>query len=165
MKKSIAKLSLFALFIATTSCMTAEKKAETDLNTQVKAQAPANTPEQIMQRAAQTFSNADGLTDVQKNKLATIYSHVYAESMSIRKEIGQSKSLLFATLATPNYKNSDITALKNKIVALDQKRLTLMFVALDDVQAVVGKGAAAQKIYKHFQEYEYPGQMRDYNFN
>jgi hypothetical protein len=102
------------------------------------------------------FSDAEGLEPHQKAKLSEIYSNVYQQSMSIRREIGKSKSLLFATLASDNYKAIDVENLKTKIVDLDQQRLNIMFKALDDVQAVVGTGIGKSHIYKHFQEHEYP---------
>ncbi len=60
------------------------------------------------------------------------------------------------TLAKVDYKDTEIKNLKNKIVHLDQERLNLMFGALDDVRKVVGMGIEAEKIYKHFQDYEMP---------
>lgn len=146
----------FTLLLALSSCVSSQAPAPTQLNDKVAAQAPADSPEQIMERAAAAFSNAPGLSPEQKLKLNAIYVRVYRQSMQIRRELGQSKSLLFMTLAKVDYKNSEITNLKKKIVGLDQQRMTLMFSALDDVQRVIGKGIEAEKIYRHFQDYEIP---------
>lgn len=151
-------LVLSALIL--TACATT-KKEEAELALKIKMQEPANTPDQIVHRAAVAFSNADGLTAQQKWMLSDIYSRVYTESMRIRHEMGQSKSLLFMTLAKVDYKSSEIDAIKKKIVELDQKRLKLMFDALDDVQRIVGKGIEAEKIYKHFEDYEMPNHRRE----
>lgn len=167
MKNKCLKLSVLSLIIVISACSAVQKKQEDNLEKQISNQAPADSPNQIMQRAAMAFSNAEGLSAEQKLKLSGVYSRVYSESMQIRREIGQSKSLLFMTLAKVDYKNSEIKKLKKKIVALDQKRLTLMFAALDEVQIIVGKGIEAEKIYKHFQDYEYPNpnhRVREYQF-
>lgn len=153
MKKNLLPL---ALFIALSSCASQKALSPEQINQEVAAQAPADSPDQIMDRAAAAFSNAPGLTPEQKIKLQTIYARVYTNSMRIRRELGQSKSLLFMTLAKVDYKSSEITSLKKKIVGLDQERMTLMFNALDDVQKVIGKGIEAEKIYKHFEDYEIP---------
>lgn len=148
----ITSISILAL----TSCMTPEKKEEMALNEKIKTQEPADTPQHIAVRAAEAFAGAPGLTAEQKMKLHAVYTRVYSESMQIRRDIGQSKSLLFMTLANSDYKSADITRLKKKIVDLDQNRLNLMFGALEDVQHIVGKGIETEKIYKHLQEHEFP---------
>ena len=149
-------LITLSFLLALSSCTTEPKPEIAAMNKQIKAQVPADAPEQIMSRAAMAFSNAEGLTAEQKIKLSSIYTRVYTESMRIRREIGQSKSLLFSTLAKVDYKDSEIKNLKKRIVTLDQQRLNLMFGALDDVQKIVGRGIEAEKIYKHFEEHEKP---------
>lgn len=165
MKKILVRMSSLLVLVILSACGTTQEKKEVELNKQVKMQAPADTPNQIMERAAIAFASAEGLSAEQKMLLRDVYIRVYTESMRIRREIGQSKSLLFRTLAKVDYKAADIKSLKKKIVDLDQKRLDLMFGALDEVQAVVGKGVDASKIYKHFEDYEIPNRrLNDYQF-
>ena len=142
---------------------TANKAAEATLNEKIKAQPVPETPDQIAARAAETFSSAPGLTEEQRQKVMAIYSHTFAESMNLRKEIGQSKELLFSTVADPNYKSDDIKRLKKRISDLDKKRLAMMFKALDDVQTVVGPGADRKNIYQRLDEFEiYHGRADSY---
>ncbi|MEK6627868.1 MAG: hypothetical protein AABY53_04530 [Bdellovibrionota bacterium] len=154
MKNNLVILCLLSALAVLNSCTTAKKPEVDAMDREIKYQTPADTPDQIMERAAYAFSNAQGLTAEQKTKLRSIYTRVYAESMQIRRDIGQSKSLLFMTLAKVDYKESEITNLKDKIVKLDMRRLDIMFKALDDVRSIVGKGIEAEKIYKHFQDFE-----------
>ena len=161
MKINFIKVSVLTAMVVLSACQSKQAREEAVLDKKIKNEAPANTPNQIMERAALAFASADGLTAEQKMRLSEIYKRVYTESMQIRQDIGKSKSLLFMTLAKVDYKTSDVTNLKKKIVTLDQRRLTLMFSALDEVQAIVGKGIEAEKIYRHFQEYEFPS--RDIN--
>ena len=121
---------------------------------EVKAELPADTPQQMAMRAAEIFSNAPNLSDEQKKQLHTIYTNVYEEAMTIRREIGQNKSWLNKTLVKSDYKSSEVNTLKNKIVALDKKRLNIMFKALKDVQKIVGQGPDKENIYKHLSNYE-----------
>ena len=158
MKKITSTLSLITLALLF-GCTTPGRTEDEKLSDKIHQQEPANSPQAIAMRAAETFSAAPGLTAEQKMKLRTIYSRVYAESMAIRQEIGQSKSLLFMNLANVDYKSKEVTNLKNKIVSLDQRRLKIMFDALDDVQAVVGKGIEAEKIYKYLYEFENPSKF------
>ena len=115
----------------------------------IKAQPLADTPEDIALRAAEIFSGSPNLTTEQKDKIHTIYTNVYDESMSIRREIGQSKSLLYETLVKPDYKSTEINSLKKRIVGLDKKRLDIMYKALDDVQKIIAQGATdKERMYK-----------------
>ena len=151
---SLTGLTITVLIIC--SCVAPVKKTEFTLDEKIKSQEPADTPQHIAMRAAEAFSGAPGLSAEQKMKLHAVYTRVYSEATQIRRDIGQSKSLLFMMLANSDYKSADITRLKKKIVELDQKRLTLMFDALNDVQKIVGKGIEAEKIYKHLHENEFP---------
>lgn len=157
MKNTIQLVILSSLIAGLAGCSTYSKSEKASLEKNISAEAPVNNPQQMLERAAVTFSEIDGISNEDKSKLSEIYTRTYLDSMSIRKQIGQSKSLLFKTLAKKDYKDSDIKALKNKIVELDQKRLAIMFKALDDVQKIVGKGTpASEKIYEHLERYEYP---------
>lgn len=157
MKRLMLFLLVSGVSVGFISCGSASKSEQAALDKSTKAEAPIHSPEQMLQRAAASFSNIEGLSTEDKIKLTEIYTSTYVGSMNIRKEIGQSKSLLFRTLAKKDYKDSEINALKNKIVKLDQKRLELMFKTLDDVQKIVGKNTpASRKIYEHLEKYDYP---------
>jgi hypothetical protein len=153
------------LVLISFSCTSKQKTEDRELQAEIHAQASADTPEEIAKRASESFSTAQGLSSEQKLKLEKIYSFVYADSMRIRRELGQSKSLLFSTLSKVDYKQKEITNLKKKIVALDQERLNIMFKALEDVQKIVGKGIESEKIYKKILDYDMPDRhSRDYNY-
>lgn len=138
-------------------CSSKEKSTEPTLDQKVQAQPEASSPTEILNRAAETFAKAPGLTPEQREKLSAIYGNTYMEAINIRKEIGQSKSLLFEMVASKDYNSKEVNKLKQKIVSLDQKRLTVMFKALEDVQKVVGYGKDREEIYKHLRDYEIQG--------
>lgn len=157
MKKFTSVMLVFGLALGLAACGSASKSEQAALDQKVSSEVPVRSPEQMLSRAAASFSNIEGLTTEEKMKLTEVYTNTYVKSMDIRKEIGQSKSLLFKTLAKKDYKDSEINALKKKIVQLDQNRLDLMFKTLDDVQKIVGKNTpASQKIYEHLERYDYP---------
>ena len=161
-KESLLRIFVIgsATALLTLGCASTKPKLEPDANLdrEVKAQPEANTPEDIAKRAAEAFANAPGLTSDQRIKLLTIYSRTYSEAMAIRKEIGQSKSLLFQLVASTSYKSSDVEKLKSKVVALDKRRLDIMFTALRDVQNVVGFGEDKKELYRRLEIHEMPFQ-------
>lgn len=154
-------LTLAFLMALTVGCATqaSHSDPDSDLNAKVKAEAPANTPTEIARRGAQAFVNAPGLTPEQKLKLLDVFNRTYDEAIKIRGEIGQSKSLMFKLVASKDFDSKEVNELKKRIVALDQKRLNIMFKALADVQAIVGTGSEKEEIYKHFYDFEYHHSM------
>jgi len=160
MRISRLSSSLFFLALglgAAVGCATApEKQEDKVLEARIKSEAPAPSPEAIAERGAQVFINAPNLSDEQKRKIMAIYIRTFNDAITIRNEIGQAKSLLFKLAAQSSFKSKEIESLKNRIVELDQKRLKIMFKALEDVQAIVGLGKDREEIWKHFYDFEYP---------
>lgn len=144
--------SLFCLLQL--GCASQATSSDKALDRQIEKQPEANNPQEILKRAAAAFSHAPGLSNDQKDKLADVYVKTYFEAMEIRKEIGKSKSLLFERVADSETDSRELEKLKQKIVDLDQRRLTVMFKALADVQAIVGYGADKKEIYKHLRDFE-----------
>ncbi len=159
----LVKSGTFFLFVAVAglvACTSAtpkqEKQDQAVLEAQVKAEPPAMSPDAIAERGAQIFIGAPGLSQEQKRKIMAVYIRTFNDAISIRNEIGQSKSLLFKKVATKSYKSKEVEDLKARIVALDQKRLTVMFKALEEIQTVIGTGPDKEEIWKHFYDFEYP---------
>lgn len=155
-----ARTSLIVILCAGTlliaSCSSKDKAADLEFERQIHAQPEANSPNEIADRAAEAFANAPGLTNEQKSKLKVVYQRVYGEASAIRKEIGQSKSMMFQLVASNDYKSADIQRLQKKIVALDLKRLDIMFKALEEVQGIIGYGKDKDELYWRLRHYEFP---------
>ena len=152
-RSGIVKIFPLLLSIMTSAAAWGDSSA---LDKRIKAQPQTNSPEEILNRAADRFSNSPDLNQKQKDKLKLIYLSVYHSAKGVGGEIGKAKSLLFETLAKKDYKAKEVEDLKNRIVELDKKRLDLMFEALDDVQAIVGHGKDRHELYKHLFDYEGP---------
>lgn len=145
-----------ATFLTIAGCASKSKEA-TDLDQRIKSERPADTPEEIAQRAADVFSSAPGMTTEQRTKLNALYLRTYADSRQIRQEIGQMKSLLFKEAATKKFKSKDINELTSRIIDADQRRLNLMFRALEEMQTIVGTGEDKKELYEYLRQYDYPG--------
>lgn len=136
-------------------CATGEDKA---MEKQVQAEPTPHGPDAIAARGAQTFLQAPGLTDEQRRKLLEIHTRVYAENSEVQAEIGKAKSLLFKSMISEKYDAALVSNLKKKIVNLDQRRLKIMFGALEDVEKVVGRGPDKEPIYRRFYDHDHqPG--------
>ncbi|KHD87377.1 MAG: hypothetical protein OM95_14870 [Bdellovibrio sp. ArHS] len=144
-------------FLILAGCQTMTYDNEQALDRKIQDEQQANTPEDIVQRAADVFSSAPGLTDEQRQKLKTLYLRTYAQSWQIRKEIGQMKSLLFKEAAVNKFSSPDINELTQRIVAADNRRLNIMFSALEELQSIVGYGEDKKNLYEKLRNYEIPG--------
>lgn len=151
------KILLFiTLFMSLVGCATTTND-NLDLDQRIKKEKPANTPEEIAQRAAEVFSTAPGLTGEQRKKLYALYLKTYEEARVIRKEIGQMKSLLFKEAAIKKFASKEVNELTSRIVQADQRRLNVMFAALEEMQKIVGYGDDKKELYEHLRNYDYPG--------
>lgn len=149
-------LVVAGFFVVGCASAPTQKKDNGVMEARIKSEPPAPTPEAIAERGAQTFINAPGLSDEQKRKIMAIYIRTFNDAIAIRNEIGQAKSLLFKMAARSGFNSSEMESLKKRIVDLDQKRLKVMFKALEDVQAIVGLGKDKEELWKHFYDFEYP---------
>lgn len=148
---------IFLSFLCLAACETLTHSEKQELDKKISAEPRADTPEDIVERASDTFANAKGLTEEQKKSLRSLYLKTYAESMAIRKEIGQMKSLLFKEVALKNFNSKEVSVLLSRIVNADERRLQVMFKALQTTQSIVGYGQDKKELYEYLREYDIPG--------
>jgi hypothetical protein len=66
------------------------------------------------------------------------------------------KSLLFKEASQKKFKSGDITELTQRIVDADQRRLNIMFRALEEMQQIVGYGSDKKELYEYLRNYDTP---------
>lgn len=154
MNKIIFAAAFLTIFV---SACASNKKDSEELDRRIKAEPRISSPAEIANRAAEILSNSPGITTEQRVKLSKIYTKTYLEALEIRTEIGQTLSLFFKIIASKHSQSKEVAMIKSKLAALDKKRLTLMFEAMDEVQKVIGYGVdedTKEQMFKKFQVYE-----------
>ena len=147
MKKNIYTPSILVIFLA--ACT--NSKEERILDQRILAEIPTHESHEIANQGAQTFSDMSGVSEEIRLRLLQINLETADQAQLIETQILQTKSILFKTLATPNYKKSDINKLKKKLVKLDHERLDLMFRTIERVESVLEeKTERKEEIYKKF---------------
>lgn len=149
-------LSLIACAHKKKSCSPSDAHEPPETTLSKNETSNLNPAEEIASKGAAEFVNSSALNPEQKQKIMLIYSRVYMDAASIRKEILQAKSEIFKMIANLKHNSKEINTLKNKIIRLDKQRLDIMFKALKDVQDVVGYGPDKEDIYRHFYDFEIP---------
>ena len=137
------------LILATTGCSHL-KKTETE-KSQALCIEKKTEPRHINMDA---FFNSPDLNATQKEQLKAIYARTMGQARKLSSELAAIKSQMFQTLATKDYKSKQVTDLKAQIIAIDKKRLDVMFEALSAVQGVVGYGEEKEKIYRQLRDYD-----------
>lgn len=110
----------------------------------------------IAAHGVEAFMLSEKLTKEQKEKLLEIHGRTFRDSTQLRKDLAQAKVELFKTIAKGKYKSSEIDKIKKRIIDIDQKRLQIMFKALEEVEAIIGHGVDAEEIYRRFYDFDRP---------
>lgn len=110
--------------------------------------------------AMKMFADAPGLTDLQKDQLMDLFRKTKEEAQTIKNQIYEKKTKMFEVTATQKSDSKETLTLKGEIVSLDQKRLEIMFKALDEMQKIVGTGEDKKEIYRKLQDYDTPSHHR-----
>lgn len=142
---------LFVLFIIVSSIGCSHMQTKEKHHSCSQPHSDGSHPTAI---TAESFINSPDLSPAQKEQLKSIYGRIFAQSRMYRAELVEAKSKMFQTLAKRDYKSNEISKLKKEIIAIDQKRLDLMFGALAEVQGVVGYGEDKEKIYRQLRDYD-----------
>jgi hypothetical protein len=163
MKSSLLTVILMSALFVGCGHMNKKDDVQTELITPT-SQTEGSTPSRsTVSVSADAFANSTDLTSQQKARLKAIYSRTGTQSRTLGAELTEAKTKLFETLSKRDYKSRDIAKLKNEIIAMDQKRLNLMFGALAEVQGVVGYGSEKERIYRQLRDYDLSSTSPDYN--
>lgn len=147
MKKNLALLvsMLAALIVSSCASNTAtEQKIEKEIS-EVPVQKTKTISENIKEQI-----NASGLTVEQKDKLMKLQEKSHTEYKAITEEIEKTKVVLIQTVLAPKMSDREFSILKNKIKALDKKRMDNGFKTASEVRKIISPEAKTEEreIYK-----------------
>lgn len=153
--KLLTPLLLPLLLLGLTACAH-EMKQNCELKEKAQGEITPHSPSDIKKSAQEIFASAPGLTEVQRQKLSEVLRKIASDGAEIRKQIGEAKTDLFKAVSSKAFASKEVTEIRDKITALDQKRLVLMNKALADVQAIVGFGPDKEEFYRRLRELDAP---------
>lgn len=145
MKKNFSLLTTLAAALIISSCAhnnATEKKVEAEIKEVPASQTIAAT---IKEQIA-----ASSLSAEQKEKLMALEEKAHAEQAAITDELERTKIVMIQTVLEPKMSQKEFNILKNKITALDKKRLANGFRNAAEVRKIIAPKATSQDrmIYK-----------------
>jgi hypothetical protein len=145
MKKNLTLLTTLAAALIISSCAhnkATEQKVENEIKEVPASQTIAGT---IKEQIA-----ASSLSVEQKEKLMALEEKAHAEHAAITDEIERTKIVMIQTILEPKMSQKEFSILKNKLTALDKKRLANGFKNAAEVRKIIAPTATSQDkmIYK-----------------
>jgi ABC-type uncharacterized transport system auxiliary subunit len=139
-----AKLAIqIKLFIALTCSTILLGCAETAINKQIDqevAQEPAvKNRAQLKTEAKQMIENANNLTSDQKAKLIHLRNSTSSQLDQDNTDSLKLRSLLIQDLTSSNYKDKEVTTIKNRIRKVENHRIDAMLNAVDEANRIMGR--------------------------
>lgn len=95
--------------------------------------------EALREETAQNIQNDPDLSANQKTKLLDLQKATTEKMRQLHIDSLKLKSVLSKSLFGPDYNERDIQILKRRIVKNDNKKLDVMFEALDEAKKILGK--------------------------
>ncbi|QDK41072.1 hypothetical protein DOM21_06310 [Bacteriovorax stolpii] len=146
MKKSLSLIAMMAAVLVVSSC--ASNKTTTEKVEQEVKAVPASMTKSIEHTVKEQIQ-ASALSQDKKDKLLALEEKAAAERKEITEEIEKTKVVMVETVLAPKMNEKEFNTLRNKIKALDKKRLDNGFRTLREVRNIIDpKSAEHQEIYK-----------------
>nr|BDT29090.1 hypothetical protein BHI3_25560 [Bacteriovorax sp. HI3] len=146
MKKSLSLIAMMAAALVVSSC--ASNKTTTEKVEQEVKAVPASMTKSIEHTVKEQIQ-ASTLSQDKKEKLLALEEKAAAERKEITEEIEKTKVVMIETVLAPKMNEKEFNTLRNKIKALDKKRLDNGFRTLREVRKIIDpKSAEHQEIYK-----------------
>lgn len=141
MKKNLSLLTTLVAALIISSCAhnnATEQKVETEIK-----DVPASQTQSIAATIKEQIT-ASALSAEQKEKLMALEDKAHKEHMAVTDEIERTKVVMIQTVLEPKMSQKEFNILKNKIIALDKKRLDNGFKTAAEVRKIIAPTATAQ---------------------
>lgn len=91
------------------------------------------------------IQSSDGLNADQKRKLLALRDSVREKNRSFMKESLRMRSVLIKDLIASDYNAKEVSLIKRKIRKLEDKRVSIVFEAIEQANSILGRQAAANQ--------------------
>lgn len=134
--------SLLLLTIVFTLGACATSKSNQALNEKVSEEKSVQTRDQLNAEVKQTIDNNTAISPEKKAQLEAIRADYLTKSDDLYKESIKLRSVLIKDIASQQEHVGEIKLIKARLREIADKRLTLLFKAIDDSNVALGKLAA-----------------------
>lgn len=132
--KLVVSAMLLSLLVSCASKNEVKNKIETEVQT-----TSLEDRDKIHHDIHEGIMNSDKLSATQKKQIMDTYSKFKKDDKRIADDIEKSKLVLVQTILNPNMSTLEYNTLKDKIVKLNNERLTKTFSSSEEVRKIINK--------------------------
>ena len=148
MKKFLSILTLVAL----SAC--AHAPLEHVVDQKLATEAQVENSDQLSLKAEREIKNSPSLNDDQKNQLLDLRYKTHEELTKLQQESLKLRDLLITDFTQPVTSSNEIEIIKNRLKKVEQKRLVVMFSAIDQATLILGpKNPVNYRILRNFGDF------------
>lgn len=143
MKRTIPFLFLGTILAGLSGCATSALEKQVDK--EAAAEPPRAMHGELAGKGMDAFRNSPALTETQRRKLSDLHARMMNDTFRIQEEISRLKGVLFDTIVTTPYNAAKAETIKDKLIKLNDKRMTNMFDALTEAEKILGYVSPAER--------------------
>ena len=133
---SLVNLLLLAVFCG---CSSLNNK---NLDQKISHETHVTTREELRTETKDSIENSVNLTADQKKQLTELRLSITNQTNEMNKKSLELRSVLLKDILSTNYNHKEVGLIKNRMKKLEEKRLTMIFDALDKANVIMGRQAS-----------------------
>lgn len=148
------RLGMSVLFLATmaTGCTSVDKNVD-----QKEAASPPVESRTDLNKEARLFiEKAKGISEDQRQKLLTLRHATRSSIGQLQEESLKLRSLLIQEILTSQYNSSEVDVIKSRLKKVEERRLTVMFDAVDKANKIIGRTRIENDKEMYFELFDQP---------
>lgn len=147
-RTSLRTLHFFVLLLALASFQAcshgSSDQASNQVDNKVAQQDNIQSRNDLSKQTQNSIQTAPGLTADQRSQLEAVRSTTQAKVNALSTESLRLRSVLVSDLLAQDYNAAEVSLVKKKIKAAEEKRLTIIFDAVDKVKKILGRQASSE---------------------
>lgn len=132
------KLLISAMLLSLLASCASKNEVKNKIDAEIETTS-LQDKDKIHQDIHANMMNSTKLSDTQKKQLMDLYAKFKKEDKRLADEIEKSKLVLVQTILNPNMSALEYNTLRDKIVKLNNERLTKTFASSEEVRKVINK--------------------------
>jgi len=127
--------SLLAITLLAASCTILNQR----LNRKLEAAPLVQSKSNLRNEAGKFIENSKDLDGEQREKLLALREWTRSSINQIQQDSLKLRSLLIEEVLSPSYEDNEIVLIKSRMKKLEQKRLNVIFDAVDKANKIIGR--------------------------
>ena len=146
-------LTLLAALLTVTGC--AHSRAEKELDSELKNEAPVKEAAQLDDEAGKAIANEANLTVEQRAGLREIHQSIHDQNAQLREQSLKLRMRLIKEVFATRYDGEEVAVIKKRLEEVEKQRLAVLFTAVDRANVILGhQEGRKQRFMQDFFQWE-----------